>query len=256
MRSIDLNCDVGESSDPHRLEVEARVMQYVTSANIACGFHAGSQDLMRRTVNVARSHGIAVGAHPGFHDAEGAGRRPQTLSAREVENLMVYQIGALSAIAALEGIRLSHVKPHGALYAMAALDGVLATAIASAVAKVDRRLILYGLAGSRLTAAGRAQGLTVAEEAFADRAYRSDGSLVPRDCAGALIEDEGEVAKRVVRIVRENSAPSVDGPAVPLRADSIGIHGDTDGADRLAAAMRMALEQAGVQIKAVVHAGA
>lgn len=248
---IDLNCDLGERAEPDRLTLEERMMPLVTSVSIACGFHAGNQDLMRRMILLARSHGVAAGAHPGFRDADGFGRRELNVTPEQVENLVAYQVGALAGIAALEGARLAHVKPHGALYNMAARDRTLAEAVARAVATVDRRLILFGLAGSMLVQTGRDLGLSVAEEAFVDRAYHSDGSLVPRSRAGAVIHDDREVIERARRLVLEGTVASLDGPLLRLRADTICLHGDTTGADRLAGLVRQELSKAGVRFLAV-----
>jgi UPF0271 protein len=250
-RRVDLNCDVGEFTEPDRLALEERIMPLVTSVSIACGFHAGNPDLMRRTVLLARAHGVAVGAHPGFRDVEGFGRRELAVTPEEAEDLVAYQVGALAGIAALEGLRLQHVKPHGALYNLAARNRILAEAVASAVAKLDGRLILFGLAGSALVAAGRALGLTVAEEAFVDRAYQSDGSLVPRDRAGALILEEQEVVQRARRLAHDGVVASLSGAPIRLHADTICLHADTPGAQRLAASVRRALDEAGIRVRAV-----
>jgi UPF0271 protein len=255
MARIDLNCDVGESAEAERLATEERIVPHVTSVNIACGVHAGNPEVMRRTVRLARCHHLAVGAHPGFADLEGQGRRDRTLPPDEVENLVAYQVGALAGLAALEGVKLTHVKPHGALYNMAARDRSLAEAIVRAVVAIDRGLILYGLAGSLLIEAARGASLAIAEEAFADRAYAADGTLAPRDRPGALIWDEQKVVEQVLRIVREGVVRSLDGRELPLRADTICLHGDTPGADRLAQLIRRSLEEAGVLVAAVVRAG-
>ncbi len=232
------------------------MLAQVTSVNIACGVHAGDPNLMRRMVQLALAHEVAIGAHPGLGDREGKGRRECALTETDVENLIAYQIGALAGICALAGARLVHVKPHGALYTMAARDRRLADAIARAVAATDRRLILVGLAGSQLIAAGQAAGLATAEEAFVDRAYRADGSLVPRDCPGALIHDEATVVARAVSLVWDGTVSSVDGHPVRLHADTLCLHGDTPGADRLACAVRNALTDAGIRIACLtnVHA--
>jgi UPF0271 protein len=252
---IDLNCDVGESAEAERLAVEERIVPHVTSVNIACGVHAGNPEVMRHTVRLARHHRLSVGAHPGFADAEGMGRRNLTLPSDEVENLVAYQVGALVGIATLEEVRLTHVKPHGALYTMAAKDRPLAEAIVRAVAATDRRLVLYGLAGSCLVEAAREAGLAVAEEAFADRAYAPDGTLVPRDQPGSLIQDEQGVIEQVLRIVREGVVRSFDGRDLPLRADTICLHSDTPGADRLARLIRRSLDEVGVLVTAVSSGG-
>ncbi len=186
---LDLNADVGESFGAYKLGQDGLLMPAITSANVACGFHAGDPGVMRETVSLARQHGVAVGAHPGFPDLVGFGRREIRATPREVEDLVVYQIGAFAAVAAATGMRLQHVKAHGALYNMAVRDASLADAIARATAAVDRTLILFGLPGSELVAAGQRAGLRTAREGFADRAYRPDGTLVPRHEPGAVIED-------------------------------------------------------------------
>lgn len=256
MRRIDLNCDMGESAAADRLTMEERIMPLITSVSIACGVHAGHPDLMRRLVRLARAHRVAIGAHPGFRDPETLGRREIKMGPEEVEALVAYQVGSLAGIATLENAKLSHVKPHGALYNMAARDLGLAEAIARAVAAVNQRLILFGLAGSALVQAGRMLGLTVAEEAFVDRAYRSDGLLIPRDQAGAVIRDEREVAARARRLALEGLVTGLDGSQVRVRADTICWHSDTPGADRLAGVIQRELVHAGVRILAVGDADA
>src|SRR6185436_14109431 len=197
---IDLNGDVGESFGVYEIGHDAALIPILTSVNIACGFHAGDPGVMRATVALAREHGTAVGAHPGFPDLAGFGRREMKATAREVEDFVAYQIGALAGIAAAQNMRLTHVKPHGALYNMAARDEVLADAIARATASVDRSLMLFGLPGSRSLDAASRHGLRAVSEAFADRAYRADGSLVPRSEPGAVIDDADAVVKRAVSI--------------------------------------------------------
>jgi UPF0271 protein len=231
---IDLNADVGEAfgQDP-------ALMPHITSANVACGFHAGDPGVMRDTVILAREHSVAIGAHPGFPDREGFGRRDLHLTPRQVEDIVVYQIGAIAAIAAAVGVRLQHVKPHGALFNIAVRDRFVADAIARATASVDRSLILLGLPESELTAAGEAAGLRTASEAFADRAYRVDGTLVPRTEPGAVIDDPTEVLARVVAMARDP------------RVDTICVHGDTPGAADLAARIRATLVAGGIDVKAI-----
>ncbi len=250
---IDLNCDLGEASSPEALRLEEEILPHVTSITIACGFHAGHVDLMRHMLHLARARGIAVGAHPGLRDPASFGRRELAVSPTEVENLVAYQIGALVGIAALEGVPVSHVKPHGALYNMAARDRAVASAIARAVAAVDRRLILFGLAGSKLVEAGRELGLRAAEEGFADRAYQPDGTLVPRGQPGAVISDEREAIYRALRLVRDGMIRAVDGSEVRRRIDTLCLHGDTADAARLSKSIRGALTEAGVQVRAISH---
>lgn len=246
---VDLNADVGESFGAWTLGDDSALIPLVTSINVACGFHAGDPGVMRATVALAREHGVAVGAHPGLADLAGFGRRELPATPREVENLVAYQIGALAAIAAIEGVSLQHVKPHGALYNMAARDPRLAGAIARAVAAVDRSLILVGLHGSHLVEAAEQMGLRAASEVFADREYRADGSLVPRSEPGAVIQDPETVAARAVAMVRQRVVRAVDGTPVPLRADTICVHGDTPGAADLARRLREALATAGVDVR-------
>ncbi len=246
---VDLNGDVGESSDSRPAGHDALLMPALTSANIACGFHAGDPTTMRLTVRLARQCGVSVGAHPSLHDLEGFGRREMPCSPAEVEDLVVYQIGALAAIAAREAVRLTHVKPHGALYNMAARDPRLAEAIARAVVSVDPALVLFGLSGSHSIDAARRAGLRAASEVFADRAYRADGSLQPRSEPGAVLHDESAVIDRAVQMVTTGSVTAVDGAQVPLEVDTICLHGDTPGAAALARRLREALASAGVDVR-------
>jgi UPF0271 protein len=245
---FDLNCDMGESFGAYRIGQDAQVMPYITSANVACGFHAGDPSVMRETVRLAKAHGVAVGAHPGLPDLVGFGRREMTIAPRELEDGVAYQVGALAALAAAEGVRLQHVKAHGALYNMAAKTPALADAIARAVAAVDRSLILLGLPDSELLRAGVRAGLRVAGEAFADRAYEPDGSLVSRSKAGAVIHDPEAVVARVLRLARDGVVQAVDGSLVRLDARTVCTHGDTPGAHELVRRLREALEAAGVQV--------
>jgi len=247
---IDLNGDVGESFGRYTLGGDDALMPVLTSANIACGFHAGDPGIMRATVGLARSHGVAVGAHPGFPDLVGFGRREMAASPRDVEDLVLYQVGALAAVARAQGARLRHVKPHGALYNQAARDLPLAEAIARAVAAFDPSLVLVGLSGSRLLEAGRQAGLAVAAEAFADRAYRADGTLVPRDRPGAVLTDAAAVARRALAMVRDRAVTAEDGTRVELAIDTLCLHGDTPAAADLAKRVRQALEAAGVVVAA------
>ncbi len=249
---IDLNGDVGESFGAYVIGHDAALIPILTSANVACGFHAGDPGVMRATVALAREHGTAVGAHPGFPDLVGFGRREIRATPREVEDFVAYQIGALAAIAAAQGVRLAHVKPHGALYNMAARDADLADAIARAIATVDRGLMLFALPGSRSIDAARRHGVRAVSEAFADRAYRADGSLVPRSEPGAVIDDEEMVVNRAVGIARERMVVAADGTKVPLDVETICVHGDTPGAAMLASRIRKTLTEAGIQIKAPV----
>jgi UPF0271 protein len=218
---VDLNSDVGESFGAYTIGQDPILLPHITSANVACGFHAGDPGIMRATVALARQHGVAVGAHPGFPDLAGFGRRNLQASPREVEDFVIYQVGALRAIAAAQGVALQHVKPHGALFNMAVADSALADAIARATAAVDPALILFGLPGSELVRAGQRAGLKTASEVFADRAYEADGTLVSRRKAGAVIHDPDVVVARVVRMASERRVVAVDGSVVPLEIDTI-----------------------------------
>jgi 5-oxoprolinase (ATP-hydrolysing) subunit A len=247
---IDLNSDVGESFGAYRLGADAEVMRSITSANVACGFHAGDPGVMRETVRLARDAGVAVGAHPGFPDLVGFGRRELRATPREVEDLVLYQIGALAAIAAGEGVTLAHVKAHGALYNMAARDRMLADAIARAVCAFDRALVLFGLPGSELLAAGETAGLHVASEGFADRAYASDGSLAPRTASGSVIHDADEVVRRALRMVTDGEVTATDGSTLTFPVHTLCVHGDTPGAAELTSRLRAGLEQRGIVVRA------
>ena len=250
MSTIDLNCDLGESFGAYRIGDDAGVLPYVTSANVACGAHAGDPSVMRRTVAAALEHGVAIGAHPGLPDLAGFGRREMRISAEEAYDLVVYQVGALAAFARAAGTELRHVKPHGALYNMACADAALAGPIARAVRDVDARLILFGLPGSELQRAAEAAGIPFAREAFADRAYAPDGSLAPRGTPGAVVHDAEEAVRRAVEIAAEGRARTAEGAALPMAADTICIHGDRPDAGRLARALREGLERRGIRVAA------
>jgi 5-oxoprolinase (ATP-hydrolysing) subunit A len=247
---IDLNSDLGESFGPWTMGRDEAIMPSISSANIACGFHAGDPSAMRKTLRLAKARGVSVGAHPGFPDLAGFGRRDMALAADEITDVVLYQIGALAGLAVAEGMQLAHVKPHGALYNRAAWDESAARAIARAVALADSRLVLFGLAGSRLVEAGREAGLRVAAEAFADRAYESDGHLRPRDRPDALVTDPDRVVDRVMMVIEKHAMVAIDGTCLPLEADTICIHGDTEGAAELARRVRAGLEARGVRIAA------
>ena len=250
MATVDLNCDMGESFGPWKMGDDAAVLPHVTSASIACGFHAGDPVTMHRTVSAAIEHGVAIGAHPGLPDLAGFGRREMSVQPSDVYAMVVYQVGALAAFAQSQDRRLVHVKPHGALYNMAAADFALADAVAQAVDAVDPGLVLFGLAGSNLLRAAEARGLRTASEVFADRGYMADGSLVPRGRPGAMITDAAQAVERAVRMVKERRVRSVDGADVPVRADTICIHGDGPHAVSFAQALRTALEESDIEVRA------
>ncbi len=245
---VDLNADMGEGFGTYTKGDDAGLMGVVTSANIACGFHAGDPHVMHRTVGLCADKGVAPGAHPGFPDLLGFGRRNLETDEGQVYDWMLYQIGALDAFVRAQGLRLQHVKPHGALYNRAAGDPCLAREIAEAVRDYDPDLILLGLAGSELPRAGLAVGLTVAREAFLDRAYMPDGTLASRKLPGAVLTGPDLVARRAVAMCTRRRVTAVDGTEIPIQADSFCVHGDSPGAVALAASVRKALEEAGVRV--------
>lgn len=247
---IDLNADVGESFGIYTLGDDGAVMRSVTSVNVAAGFHAGDPSVLRATVRQARDLGVAVGAHPSFADLAGFGRREITLSSHEAEDLVLYQLAAVAGIARAEGVSMTHAKPHGALYNMAARDRNLAEAIARAVHASDPELVLFAPPRSALAAAGRAIGLRVVVEGFPDRAYRPDGSLVPRSEPGAVIVSVEEVVTRAIQMATERTVLATDGTLLQLDVETLCIHGDTAGASTMAAWMRAGLNAAGVDVRA------
>ncbi|MBV8036994.1 5-oxoprolinase subunit PxpA [Roseateles sp.] len=242
---VDLNADLGEGAPD-----DAALLALVSSANIACGWHAGDARLMQATVAAALTRGVAVGAHPSYPDRENFGRSEMQLPPADVRADLIYQIGALDALVRAAGGRLHHVKPHGALYNQAARDPALADAVAGAVRAIDPGLALYGLAGSELLRAAERAGLRAVAEVFADRGYRADGSLVPRGQPGALVEDTAEAVARTLRMVRDGVVQAVSGETVPLRAQTICLHGDGPHALAFARALHAALNQSGVQLRA------
>ncbi len=246
---IDLNADVGESPTP-ALSPDAGLMMSVSSVSVAAGFHAGDASSIRATVRLAQRHGVAVGVHPSFPDRSGFGREEMRVAPLDVENFVLYQIAAVAAIAAVEGVTLQHVKPHGALYNMAARDLELASAVAGAIATFDPGLALFGPPGSRLLAAGRAAGLRVVAEAFADRAYEPDGSLVARSKVGAVIHDPEAVVVRATRMVMDRTVIATDGSSLHIDPSTLCVHSDTEGAAHLAALIRAGLEAAHVTVRA------
>jgi UPF0271 protein len=248
---IDINSDVGESFGAYTIGHDAGLMKSITSANIAAGFHGGDPSVLRDTIRQAKTHGVAVGAHPGFPDLVGFGRRELNVTPKEAEDFVLYQVAAVAGVAAAEGVAMQHVKPHGALFNMAVRNAELSAAIARAVAAIDRSLILFGLPGSEILTAGRAAGLRVASEVFADRAYEPDGSLASRRKPGSVIHDPEAVVARAVRMVRDRTVVATDGSVVQLAADTMCVHGDTPGSDDLAAKIRAGLEAAGVTVKAI-----
>jgi len=251
MYRVDLNCDLGESFGAYSIGMDEEILDIVTSANIACGFHAGDPSVMRKTVKLALEKGVGIGAHPGLPDLMGFGRRNMDISPQEAYDLVVYQIGALYGFVKAEGGRLQHVKPHGALYNMAAKSKELSESIARAVYNVDSELILFGLSGSELVHAGERMGLQTANEVFADRTYQRDGSLTPRHQADAVISDPAHAVNQVVRMVKEGKVLTQQDIEIPLKADTVCIHGDSSHALLFARRIRESLQQSGISVEAV-----
>ncbi|MFC7062024.1 LamB/YcsF family protein [Halobacillus seohaensis] len=249
--SVDINCDMGESFGAYVIGRDEEILDYVTSANIACGFHAGDPATMRTTVKLAIEKGVGIGVHPGLQDLVGFGRRNMNISPKEAYELVVYQIGSLSAFVKAEGGQLQHVKPHGALFNMAAKDAALSEAIAEAVYNVDPELILFGLSGSELVKAGEKIGLKTANEVFSDRTYQNDGSLTSRLESNALITDSNEAIQQVVRMVKENQVNTVQGQDISIQANTICIHGDGIHALDFAKNISSTLAESGIQVKKI-----
>lgn len=244
---IDFNCDMGESFGMYKMGFDEEVIKHISSANIACGFHAGDPMWMRKTVELAEQHGVAVGAHPSYPDLNGFGRRNMNATPEEVRNDVVYQAGALKAFTANRN--LQHVKPHGAMYNQAVDDVDLGKSICEAVLEVDSDIILLALAGSTWIDVAKGMGMRVAREVFADRAIHSDGTLVPRSKEGSVIHDTNEVVERSLQMVTEGKILSVEGDIVEVEADSICLHGDTPGAVDMAKTLRQEFLAAGVEVK-------
>lgn len=242
---VDLNADLGEGADH-----DDELLALVTSANIACGFHAGDAGSIRQSIEAARTRNVAVGAHPSLFDRENFGRKELPVKPDEVFDAVVYQLGIFQAIADAAGVRPNHVKPHGALYNMAARDESLADAVARAIASVDKRLILFAPQNTALSRAGKKHGLQIAHEVFADRNYLSNGQLVSRTRAGALLHDPADAAPRVLRMLREGKVRSIEGVDVDVRAETICLHGDNPEAVEFARALRTRLEEENVALRA------
>jgi len=244
--TIDLNSDMGESYGAYTIGADDEVLRWVTSANVACGWHGGDPSVMRRTVDRAKASGVAVGAHPSYPDLLGFGRRVMQITRQEARDYILYQIGALRAFAEALGVRLQHVKPHGAIYNAAVKDRELSLGIAEGVAEAGGNLILVGLPGSEILRAGREVGLRLAREAFGDRAYDEDGMLVSRRLPGSLITDPDMVAERVLGFTR-GVVTAITGKEIRIEADTVCLHGDTPGAGSIARRVRERLEAAGIK---------
>ncbi|MBD8034155.1 MULTISPECIES: LamB/YcsF family protein [Solibacillus] len=250
MYTVDINCDLGESFGRYKLGEQEEVLRYITSANIACGFHAGDPSVMRETVELAVKNNVQIGAHPGLPDLNGFGRREMKISPQEAYDIVVYQIGALQGFLTTKKVKMQHVKPHGALYNMAAVNEKIAQAIAQAVYDVSPELILYGLASSELTRAGEKVGLKTVHEVFADRTYQQDGTLTKRNESNALITDGKRAVAQIIEMIKEGTVTSVQNTKFPLQAHSICVHGDGEHAVQFAQLTRTKLEQQGIVVKA------
>lgn len=245
MKTIDINCDLGEGAGNDEL-----IMPYISSANIACGYHAGDESTMRQTVELCKKYSVAVGAHPSFPDRENFGRTDMLLHPGEIYEMIVKQINSLEKIATESDMAIHHIKPHGALYNMAARDKMLAPFVALAIMDTNSKYILYGLSGSYLIKEGKSLGLKTASEVFADRTYKDDGSLTSRHKPGALIEDTDKVVAHVLQMIKEGTITSVTGKKVPIVAETICLHGDGEHAVEFAKAIRQALKENNIAIKA------
>ncbi|GIU83038.1 MAG: LamB/YcsF family protein [Acidobacteria bacterium] len=248
---IDLNCDMGESFGAWHMGCDEKLMDYVSSVNIACGFHAGDPSVIRKTVELAIRKNVAIGAHPSFPDLQGFGRREIKMAEQEIFDIVLYQVSALKGICEALGGKLHHVKPHGALYNQAAKNPATAKAIAEAVKAVDSSLVFYGLSGSHLITEADKIGLKTASEVFADRTYQPDGTLTPRTFQNALIKDTAKAINQVLQMVRTQTVTATDGKVIPIKAETICIHGDGENALEFAAAINSELRKNGIQIKAI-----
>jgi UPF0271 protein len=253
MYKVDLNCDMGESFGAYQIGCDEEILPYITSANIACGFHAGDPATMRKTVERALAHGVEIGAHPGLPDLIGFGRRNMAITPQEAYDMVVYQIGALNGFLQAEGYPMQHVKPHGALYNMAAGRADLARAIAEAVYRVNPELILVGLAGSQLIEQGKKVGLRVKNEVFSDRTYQQDGTLTPRTQPDALVTSDELAVQQVIRMVKEGKVMTQQGIDIAIQAETVCIHGDGRHALMFARHIREALKAADIAVQAMKH---
>lgn len=251
MYNVDLNSDLGESFGSYTIGMDEEIIRHVSSVNVACGWHGGDPLVMEKTVAMAKEYDTAVGAHPGFQDLMGFGRRNMAVTPEEAKAYTKYQIGALMAFATAKGIKLQHVKPHGALYNMAAVDYKLARAIAEGIYEVDPDLIFMALANSQMIKAAADVGLKAASEVFADRGYMEDGTLVPRKMPGAMIHDEKEAIARVIRMVKEGKVTSITGKDIAIKADSICVHGDNPQAVQFVVEIKKALEAEGIALASI-----
>ncbi|MDT8862690.1 LamB/YcsF family protein [Alkalihalobacillus sp. MEB130] len=252
MTSVDINCDLGESFGAYKIGQDELILDHVTSANVACGYHAGDHNVMATTVKMAAAKGVKIGAHPGFPDLLGFGRRIIETNPEDVYNFVIYQISALKGFCDIEGVTMQHVKPHGALYNLAATNENVADAIAQAVYDVDPALVLFGLSQSKLTKAGLEKKLRVANEVFADRTYQADGTLTPRSQKHALIHDVHTAIDQVVTMAKTGTVKAINGTVVPIQADTICIHGDGENALTFAKELKRVLHVERISIKPIL----
>ncbi|OZU88826.1 lactam utilization protein LamB [Virgibacillus indicus] len=252
-KQIDLNCDMGESFGAYTFGSDERLLEHISSANIACGFHAGDPNVMDRTIRLAKKYNVAIGAHPGFPDIAGFGRRMIEFSPEEIYRIVLYQIGSLQAFCKVHQVQMLHVKAHGALYNQAVYQRATAEAIVRAVYDLNPSLILYGLAGSELLKAGREAGLTVASEVFADRTYQPDGSLTPRHDKNSLIQDVDQAVAQVKRMLRSGNVQAVNGELVEIEADTVCVHGDGPHAVGFVENLRKSLTEQGIKVTQLVE---
>lgn len=248
MSKVDLNCDLGESFGAYKIGLDSEVLPFISSANVACGYHASDPVVMSKTVKMCKDMGVEVGAHPGFPDLMGFGRRNMSVSPAEAKAYVMYQVGALDAFCKANGITIQHIKPHGALYNMAGKDYALARAICEGIKEIAPEYILLGLSGSNLIKAAEDTGLRAAKEVFADRGYMDDGALVPRTMEGAMITDEDIMIKRVITMVKDGVVKTVSGKVIPIKADSVCVHGDGEKAVAFVKRIRSELTNAGIEI--------
>lgn len=248
MAFVDLNCDLGESFGNYKCGMDDEVIPYITSANVACGFHASDPVVMQKTVQTAKKNHVCVGAHPGYQDLVGFGRRNMVLAPAEITAIIQYQIGALSAFCTAAGVKLQHVKPHGALYNMAVKDEKLAMAVCEGIASIDQGLILLGPAHSQLILAAEKCGLPTANEVFADRAYEEDGTLVPRSRPGAVITDRDAAIARVIQMIKKGTVTAITGKEISVEADSVCVHGDSPAALEFVRSIHAALQAEGIDL--------
>ena len=251
MYLVDLNSDLGESYGDYTMGMDSEVLKYVSSANIACGWHAGDPITMNKTIKLAKEKNVSIGAHPGYNDLMGFGRRNMTLTFNELKMYVKYQLGALMAIAKVYDMKIQHVKPHGAMYNMAAVNFEYARAISEAIYEVDKDIILLGLANSEMINAGKTVGIKTANEVFADRAYMDDGTLVPRKMEGSVIKDTNLAIERTIEMIKHGTVDSINGKKISIRADSICVHGDNPKAVEFVKSIKNALEKENIKIKKI-----